>query len=356
MIDLKSLGYNETIDKHFEPFKANGFEIARIGAENKNNYLVLTQHGEVYGEVTGKLLFNADDTSTLPKVGDWVAIQLYDDNELAVIHEVLPRRTKLSRKVADKRTSEQVIAANIDVVFIVNSLDERFNINSIERYLVTAFQSGAEPVIILSKSDLCGDVENKLAQVKKISRDAEVAAISSIEHKGVDEVKKFLRNGETVVFVGASGAGKSTLINALLGKDLLAVKEVRSGDSKGKHTTTRRELIVFPEGGLLIDTPGLRELALWNADNGFASAFGNIDEFGKECRYADCTHTHETNCAVKDAVESGQIPEEQYKNYLKLRKELEYLEKRQDVSAAIEEKRKWRSIHKEMRHFYKKNK
>ena len=356
MVDLKSIGYNETIDKEFESFKTQGFEIGRISAENKNNYLVLTKHGEVYGEITGKLLFNSDDASTLPKVGDWVAIQLYDNNELAIIHDILPRRTKLSRKVADRKTSEQVIAANIDVVFIVHSLDERFNINGIERYLVTAYQSGAEPVIILSKSDLCDDVENKLAQVKKISGNAKVLPISSIEHAGIDEVKQFFGDGETVVFVGASGAGKSTLINALLGKDLQVVKEVRIGDSKGKHTTTRRELIVFPEGGLLIDTPGLRELALWSSDNGFAVAFSEIETFGKECRYADCTHTHETNCAVKDAVASGQIPEEQYKNYLKLRKELEYLERRQDVNAAQEERRKWRSIHKELKHFNKRNK
>ncbi|MFC2134010.1 ribosome small subunit-dependent GTPase A [Bacteroidota bacterium] len=355
-MDLKSLGWDESFDKSFEPFKEKGFDVGRISAENKNNYLVLTRHGEVYGEITGKLLFTSDDSSTLPKVGDWAAIQFYDDNELAIIHDVLPRRTKLSRKVSDKRTSEQVIAANIDVVFIINSLDERFNINSIERYLVTAYQSGAEPVIVLSKSDLCDDVEKKLTQVRKISGDAEVLPISSIEHKGVDEVKKFLRYGETVVFVGASGAGKSTLINALLGKELQAVKEVRSGDSKGKHTTTRRELIIFPEGGLLIDTPGLRELALWSADNGFAAAFSEIELLGERCRYADCTHTHEVNCAVKTAVEAGQIPEEQYNNYLKLKKELDYLEKRQDVNAAQEEKRKWRSIHKEMRHFNKKNK
>lgn len=355
MIDLKSIGWNESFNKAFEPFKEKGFDAGRISAENKNNYLVLTRHGEIYGEVTGNLLYKSDDASSLPKVGDWVVVALYDNNELAIIHEILPRQTKLSRKTADRKTEEQIIASNIDVVFIVNSLDERFNINGIQRYLVAAHQSRAEPVIVLSKSDLCDDVDEKLSQVKKISGNTDVIPISSVDLTGISSIKKYLCDGKTIVFVGPSGAGKSTLINTLLGKELLAVNEVRSYDSKGKHTTTRRELIVFPDGGLLIDTPGLRELALWSSDNGFTSAFVEIEELRENCRYDDCTHTHEVNCAVKDAVASGQIAEELYNNYLKLRKELEYLEKRQDVSAAQEEKRKWRSIHKELRHFNKKN-
>ena len=315
MIHLKSLGWNESFEKSFEQFKERGFEAGRISAENKNNYLVLTPHGEVYGEVTGKLLFDSDDASTLPKVGDWVAIQLYDDNELAIIHDVLPRQTKLSRKVADKRTSEQVIAANIDIVFIVNSLDERFNINSIERYLVTAYQSGAEPVIILSKSDLCGDVDEKIAQVKKISGDAEVFPLSSIEHSGVDEVKKFLRSGETVVFVGASGAGKSTLINALLGKELLAVKEVRAGDSKGKHTTTNTELVKIQGGGYIIDTPGTKLFGLYKVSrNEILHYVKELKDYVGQCKYSSCTHTTEDNCAILEAVENNKIHKERWKN------------------------------------------
>jgi ribosome biogenesis GTPase len=292
----------------------------------------------------------------LPKVGDWVAISLFDENTKAVIHDVLPRRTKLSRKSADRKTKEQVIAANIDTVFIVQSLDENFNVNRLARYLVTVNQSGAKPVVILNKSDLCNTVTDKIYEVMKLDDRVKVFPVSATNNIGIEQLKESISKGETIAFVGSSGVGKSTLINVLLGIDKLKINPVRESDSRGKHTTTRRELIVLPNGGILIDTPGMRELGLWNADNGLSQTFSDFEEYASQCYFSDCTHTHEIKCAVLQALKDGAITQQQYDNYLKLRKELKYLERKQDKFAELEEKKKWKNIGKEIKRFYKNHK
>ena len=356
MINLNSLGWNDFFDTSFTKYKNDGYCCARVSAENKNNYLLLTVFGEIIGEVSGKFLFENERQSELPKVGDWAVITFFNNNEQAVIHGILPRSTKLSRKSSDRKIDEQMIAANIDTVFIVQSLDNNFNINRLERYLAAVNQSGAAPVTVLNKMDLCNDVQEKLELVKTRTGIDGLLTVSAKTGDGIEEMIKYISPGITIALVGSSGVGKSSLINLLAGYEKFKTNEVREDDSRGRHTTTRRELVLLPSGGILIDTPGMREFGLWNADEGISETFSEFEEYSGSCKYADCSHVHEAGCAVLDALEKGMIAKERYENYLKLRKELKYLESKQSISAQIEEKRKWKTIHKEMKNFYKKNK
>ncbi|NIR52709.1 ribosome small subunit-dependent GTPase A [candidate division KSB1 bacterium] len=349
MTDLKAFGWSPFFETEFQPFQEAGFEAGRVTIENRNRYMVVTQNGEFPAEPTGKLLFSADTSADLPKVGDWVVLSLFKDEGKAIIHNILPRRTKFSRNVAGKKTDEQIVATNIDVVFVVQSLDKNFNLRRLERYLVMVFESAAEPVIVLNKMDLCEDFREKLAEVQDVAGDVAVLPVSAKTEFGMDALKSRIHSGLTFALVGSSGVGKSTLINKLVGEDILQTHEVRDKDSKGRHTTSRRELIVLPEGGCLIDTPGMRELQLWHSDSGFTEAFADIDDIAANCHFSDCTHTNEIKCAVLDAVDNGKLPRKRYDNYLRMQRELAHLAEKQDRASFLEKKRKDKALHRQMK-------
>jgi len=356
MNSLEEFGWNEYFAGKFESFTGSGLEPGRIAVEHKQRYGVYSEFGELTGEVTGKLLYSSDAAADLPKVGDWVVISVFESEKKAIINEVLDRRTKFSRKTAGKKTEEQVIAANIDLIFIVQGLDNDFNPNRLERYMVMAAEGGADASVILNKADLCDDPEAKIAAVKERDFLVPILGISARTGDGIEQVREHIRPGMTAAFIGSSGVGKSTIINRLIGEERQKTFDVREDDSRGRHTTTKRELILLPGGGILVDTSGMREIQLWSADEGVDRAFTGFEQYAGQCRYDDCTHMNEPGCAVLEAVAEGKITREQYDNYVKLQKEMHYLKTKQDYFLAQAEKKKWKQIHKDVKKYYKNKK
>lgn len=325
---------------------------ARVAVEDKHHYVIYPEEGEFLAHATGKLLYQTEHPSGLPKVGDWVAVQLIPNEHKALIHHVLPRRTKLSRKVPGKEVEEQVLATNIDIVFTVESLDERFNPRLLERYLVMVHESGAKGVVVLNKTDLCDSLKPKLAEAQSAAgSETDVVAVSAKTGRSLRDLKKFIAEGVTIVFIGPSGVGKSTLINRFLGEEVQATIEVRETDSKGRHTTTRRELFVLPEGGLLIDTPGMREFQLWGADERMQSTFTDIDALALQCHFTNCTHTTEKKCAVLAGLADGTIHQERYQSYVKLQRELAAFEEAQTERGYVERRRRSRVAQRAMNRY-----
>ena len=348
-------GWDAGIELSAAELTAAGRDFARVAVEHKEEYLLLTASGERAAEVSGRFMFDAESPADFPKVGDWVAIADEPSWDRAIIHALLPRRTKLSRHVAGKKTEEQVLAANIDVIFLVQGLDFDFNLRRLERELVMVRRSGAEGVVLLNKADLRTDLETLLPEVRTAVPGIEFLAVSALTSAGLDALRGRLRPGKTHVFLGSSGVGKSTIINTLAGTDLLATAPVREDDSRGRHTTARRELLLLPGGALLIDTPGVREFQLWEADGAVDDVFSDIAALAPGCRYADCTHVLETGCAVRDAVEAGRLPAGRYESYLKLRKELASLAARQREKPGADKKEWSKDIHSALKTFRKVN-
>ena len=323
---LTKLGWNAERDQQFAPHLAKGFIPARVAVEDKHFYRVWTVDAELSAQVTGKLIHESRrDHSVLPKVGDWVAIKLVPNEEKATIQAILPRRTRMTRKMTGRATAEQILATNIETVFLVTAADPTFNAARLERMLVMAHESGARPVVILNKIDLCDDLDAKLAEATRVAGDALVLAACALTGRGVKKLAALIKPGDTVVFIGTSGVGKSSLINRLYGEDIQATVEVRANDAKGRHTTSWREMIFLPKGGVVIDTPGMREFHIWAAGEGAKETFPEIEALAPGCHFRDCTHTKEKNCAVLAALAAGTLPRERYDSFVKLQLEISYL-------------------------------
>jgi ribosome biogenesis GTPase len=286
-------------------------------------YKVIGEQGELNASVSGKLAWHAEGHIGFPAVGDWVMIDRNDGNTgNAVIHHILTRKSVFTRKAVGLANEEQVIAANIDIVFICMSLNADFNLRRIERYLTIAWGSRATPVIVLTKSDLCDDLKSKLEEIASVAAGVNVVVCSSENADGLETVRAYTLPGGTIAFIGSSGVGKSTLINRLMGQDILAAREVREGDDRGRHTTTHRQLLLLPGGGIVIDTPGMRELQIYTGD--LSRTFEDVEELALHCRYKDCSHSTEPGCAIKQAIENGMLSKKRFESYRKLQREMAY--------------------------------
>ena len=345
---LKELGWDAFFQEQFQLIKVPGSVPGRVVSESKGSYQVNSQYGELTAKIAGKMRYQAEGQKAYPAVGDWVVIKPLVSENKATIHALLPRKSKFSRKVAGERTEEQVVSANVDTVFIVSGLDggRNFNLRRIERYLTLAWNSGATPVIILNKVDLCSDVDVFVQRVEEIAPGISIHPVSAKEKTGLEALRTYLTRGHTVAFLGSSGVGKSALINSLLGIEKQEVGEVREDDRMGRHTTTRRELILIPGGGMMIDTPGMREIQMWAGEDDLQSSFSDIEALAKRCRFNDCSHNAETGCAVREAINNGDLDPGRLESYRKLQNELIYLTSREEDSTRLYEKAKWKKISK----------
>lgn len=318
--NMDKLGLNSLFEQEAALYKE--LYLARVSAQHKDFFMLVTASGEVRAQAAGKLQLYGKESQDYPAVGDWVMVDRIDNlNGNVIIHHRLKRKSALFRKSAGKSNDSQIIAANIDIVFICMSLNNDFNLRRLERYLSIAWDSGANPVVVLTKADLCYDLSAKLAEVYSVAIGVDVLVTTSIHQDGYGEVSKYLSHGTTVAFIGSSGVGKSTLINRLIGKESLVTREIRA-DDKGRHTTTHRQLLLVPDGGVVIDTPGMRELQLESAD--LARSFSDIEELAKYCRFGDCAHSSEPGCAVNDAIKKGKLSVERLQSYIKLQNEMSY--------------------------------
>jgi len=336
MDNIEQLGFDNWFQEQLDPIQNSDLKIVRVISVNKNSFVVSNGAKDIYAELTGKFLFNTDSALDLPTVGDFVYAQLFDNDSLAIIQDIFPRKSLLKRKAAGKKIDFQLIAANIDIAIVMQALDSNFNIRRLERYLVIINDNSITPLILLSKSDLISpeETEEKKKQILEILPDAKIFSFSNNKLNDIENIKTIFTPHKTYCLLGSSGVGKTTLLNNLIHQDLYKTQPIREKDDRGKHTTTRRELIILENGAIIIDNPGMRELGIISNESGISSTFGEIDELSDQCKYKDCTHTVEAGCAVLEALERDEISRERYENFLKLYKEskyneMSYVEKRQ---------------------------
>ena len=322
----EDLGYNSFFETGREKSELANFPVARVMVEYRGAYKVKNADHTYLAKVTGKRMFEAETREDFPAVGDWVAISEADENQ-AVIQGILPRRTIIKRR-SNGKNAVQIIAANIDVVLVVEAVDRDFNLNRLERYFAIAKDGGVRPAIILNKVDLISadELESRRTQIKDRFGEVDVIFTSNITDEGLDELRKYIKKGQTYCFLGSSGVGKSSLINKLLGENMIRTEEVSLGSDRGKHTTTNREMYFLAGGGIVIDNPGMREVGMTDVEAGIDDLFAEIAALARQCRYVDCTHVHEPGCAILSAVQAGQVDDQKYANYLRLKKEAEHYE------------------------------
>ena len=350
-LKLEQFGWcsGSSFELEFAEYQQSEFVAARVVSEQRGAYQVQTAIAELEAQITGHLRHRATAPLMLPAVGDWVAIKLQDGQNRATIHAVLPRTSQFVRKVAGTTTAAQIVAANVNTVFLISGLDGDFNLRRIERYLVTAWDSGASPVIVLNKADVCADLDAVLAQVQAIALKVPIHAISAATGQGLASLDEYLSPGQTVALIGSSGVGKSTLTNHWLGYRRQDTQQVRLDDSRGRHTTTHRQLLLLPSGALLIDTPGMRELQLWQTGQGVSDTFADIEALSADCKFRDCQHDREPGCAVQAAIAAEQLTPQRLQSYQKLQREQQWLAQRQDTQVRANSKRRWKHITKTIR-------
>lgn len=349
---LSTYGWSETLQHDFAPHAARGLIPARVVVQQRGLWRLVCETGEIEGRLSGRFAHEALEGG-YPVAGDWVAVD--SQGGLALIAAVLPRRTAFLRKAAGQAQTVQVAAANVDIALLVASLNADLSPRRLERYLAATYESGAEPVVLLTKADLCPDPEPLIAEVQAVAFGVPVLAISGATGEGLAALEAYLAPGQTAVLLGSSGVGKSTLVNALCGGDRMATRAIREGDARGRHTTTHRELILLPSGALILDTPGMRELGLWQADAGveavFADATAEVERLAQDCRFRDCSHEREPGCAVRMALDEGRLDAGRWRSFQKLQRELAHAARREDPLAAEAERKRWIALHKAGRHW-----
>jgi ribosome biogenesis GTPase / thiamine phosphate phosphatase len=337
---LDQYGWSDALSQDFQPYADQGLSPGRVIVQQRGLYRIATDAGEHVAELSGRFAREAE-AGGYAVAGDWVAATLRSDGGRALISAVLPRRTAFRRRAAGSAGGVQVVAANVDVAFLTVALNADFNLRRLERYLAAGRESGALPVVVLTKADLCETVAEHLAQVEAIALGASVHAISARAGEGLEALSGYLEPGRTVAVLGSSGVGKSTLINALAGAEIMATQAIREDDGRGRHTTTHRELLQLPNGALILDTPGMRELGLWDADAGLAATFEDVEALASQCRFRDCAHRAEPGCAIRAALEAGELDPERWASYGKLKRELDYLDRKEDPAARAAVRKVW---------------
>jgi ribosome biogenesis GTPase / thiamine phosphate phosphatase len=333
---LHELGWDAELASAFEQLQDDNLFAARVAAQHRGEFVLLAEQGELRARAAGRLFYEHDVGGQLPAVGDWVGV-----TPPATITSILPRRSAFIRKHAGQDSTEQVLAANVDAAFLLAGLDDDFSLRRLERYITTAWESGAQPVVILTKADLCADVETAVLSVASVAPGVDVHPVSNLTGEGLEALDPYLQPGRTVVLLGSSGVGKSTLLNRLVGAEVMATRAV-AADGTGRHTTSHRELVPLPGGGMVIDTPGLRELQFWEGD--LSAAFEDIEALALECKFRDCAHVTEPGCAVQAAVDSGALELDRLRSWRKLQRELETIAARTDNRLRIARKKRWKEF------------
>jgi ribosome biogenesis GTPase / thiamine phosphate phosphatase len=351
-VKLHELGWNAFFVAEWNNAVRQGERPARVIEQHRELWEVAGEFGECRAEAAGKLRLAADEGADWPAVGDWVSVSGEPEHGM-LIREVLPRRTQIARKVAGRRVAAQVLAANVDSLFLVMGMDGDYNPRRLERYLAQAWESGARVAVLLNKADICEDAEARRMEICRIATGADVLCISAATGAGISQLDSYLESGQTIVLLGSSGVGKSTLVNRLLERDEQATSPVRAGDSRGRHTTTARQLFFLPGGAMVIDTPGLRELQLWDSEAGLDQAFGDVEVLAKHCRFRDCKHSGEPGCAVAAAIREGELEQERLENHQKLLREHAFLERKIDKGAQQKARNHIKVINRAVRELYR---